>query len=143
MIRPVPPISLAHADALQPSRGEVAVPWMHRDVMKRLLPAIQGVIAIGLIFVATTLVEAIAQDLRTEDLDLSLKDTEPVITVKRERNHIAEEYWVDNQLRMVKITPRVGAPYFIVDPDGDGVMGMRRNSPGMDVAPTQWRIFSW
>jgi hypothetical protein len=103
----------------------------------------QGAIKIALILVATVMVEAIAQDLRTEDLDLSLKDTEPVITVKKERNHTAEEYWVDNQLRMVKITPRVGASYYIVDPDGDGAMGMRRNSPGMDVAPTQWRVFSW
>ncbi len=84
------------------------------------------------------------QDLTVDDLDLSLNSNiQPTITIKNKENHIAEEFRVNNRLYMIKITPNVGAPYYLVDPDGDGTMGWRRNSPGMETTVPQWVLLSW
>jgi hypothetical protein len=89
---------------------------------------------------------AVAMDvesMRAEDLDLDLSNAEPTVTIKRRHNHIAEEFRVNNNLYMIKITPNVGPSYFLVDPDGDGAMGWRRDVPGMDITPPQWALLSW
>ena len=51
-----------------------------------------------------------------------------------------EEYRVGGQLRMVKITPARGAPYYLYDKNGDGHFS---NSGGKDPAPVYWKLYSW
>ena len=51
-----------------------------------------------------------------------------------------EEYRVGGQLRMVKITPARGAPYYLYDRDGDGVL----DSGDRDRLPmVYWKLFQW
>jgi len=51
-----------------------------------------------------------------------------------------EEYRVAGQLRMVKITPVRGAPYYLYDRDGDGAL----DRDDADKLPqTYWKLFSW
>ncbi|UWX04116.1 DUF2782 domain-containing protein [Pseudoxanthomonas sp. NC8] len=51
-----------------------------------------------------------------------------------------EEYRVAGQLRMVKITPVRGAPYYLYDRDGDGAL----DRDEADKLPqTYWKLFSW
>lgn len=47
---------------------------------------------------------------------------EPQITIVQRGEDRVEEYRVKGQLYMVKITPKHGKPYFLVDPKGNGQM---------------------
>ena len=51
-----------------------------------------------------------------------------------------EEYRVAGQLRMVKITPARGAPYYLYDRDGDGALD---RDDAERLPQTYWKLFSW
>jgi hypothetical protein len=67
----------------------------------------------------------------------------PDVTIKQYDNRSEEEYRVGNNLYMIKVQPRVGAPYYLVDPNGTGSWEQSRNSLGMDFRPPQWAVFRW
>jgi hypothetical protein len=67
---------------------------------------------------------------------------EPQVTIKRRGRAVVEEYRINGQLYMVKITPSKGLPYYLVDSDGDGSLETRRNSLD-DPEVVKWRIFTW
>lgn len=64
---------------------------------------------------------------------------EPQVTIKKQGDETVEEYRVNGQMYMVKITPANGVPYYLVDPKGDGVF-IRRNSLDSHVRPPMWVI---
>jgi hypothetical protein len=86
-----------------------------------------------------------AKPTRVQDLDLSVDVAalEPTVTIRTQENRVEEEYRVNNNVYMIKITPTSGPPYYLVDTDGSGNMEMRRSSAGMDVRVPQWSLFSW
>jgi hypothetical protein len=86
---------------------------------------------------------AYADNKRVADLDLTVLDSDirPSVTIQEHPNRVTEEYRVNNNLYMIKVTPSVGAPYYLVDQDGSGDMEYRRSAYG-DQAP-QWTLFSW
>lgn len=45
---------------------------------------------------------------------------EPQVTIIKQTEQTVEEYRVGGKLYMIKITPKVGAPYYLVDDLGDG-----------------------
>ncbi len=67
---------------------------------------------------------------------------EPEVTITQQGNNVIEEYRVAGQLRMVKITPAGGVPYYLIDTDGDGLLETR--SDGLqDPSTFQWTLFRW
>jgi len=52
---------------------------------------------------------------------------------------VVEEYRVAGQLRMVKVTPARGAPFYMYDQNGDGRLDSDRDG----VAPVYWKLYSW
>ena len=50
-----------------------------------------------------------------------------------------QEYRVAGQLRMVKVTPSRGAPYYMYDRNGDGNMDSDKDG----VSPVYWKLYSW
>ena len=52
---------------------------------------------------------------------------------------VLEEYRVSGQLRMVKVTPARGAPYYLYDRNGDGRMDNDKDG----VSPVYWKLYSW
>jgi len=48
------------------------------------------------------------------------EDDVPAITIKPSGAGMVEEYRIRGRLYMLKIIPKVGRPYFLVDPRGDG-----------------------
>lgn len=50
----------------------------------------------------------------SEDLE------EPQITIRKEERSTVEEYRIGGKLYMIKVTPEVGEPYYLVDNEGDG-----------------------
>lgn len=79
------------------------------------------------------------------DLDLSLResDIEPSVTIREHENRVVEEFRVNNNLYMIRITPSVGAPYYLIDPDGSGDMAWSRGPARVEQRVPQWALFSW
>lgn len=112
--------------------------------MKRLLPL--------LLFVVPAVV--FAQNEQPADLEalpvappppapvVSGEALEPEVTIIRTQHEIIEEYRVDGVIRMVKITPRVGPAYFLVDTDGDGQLDVTRDSI-YNASTNMWQILTW
>jgi len=67
---------------------------------------------------------------------------EPQITIIRQEDKIIEEYRVNNNLYMIKVTPVAGMPYYLIDFDGDGKLDVRKNELD-DVIVPQWVLFTW
>ncbi len=62
------------------------------------------------------------------------------VAVRTEANgDVIEEYRVGTQLRMVKVTPVRGAPYYLMDRNADGRMDER----GDGVSPVYWELYGW
>ncbi|WP_066091964.1 DUF2782 domain-containing protein [Xanthomonas massiliensis] len=62
-----------------------------------------------------------------------------VATKTMDNGDVVQEYRVGGQLRMVKVTPSRGAPYYIYDRNGDGHMDSNRDG----VSPVYWKLYSW
>ena len=67
---------------------------------------------------------------------------EPEITIRRERRRTVYSYSVNGQTYMVRVVPRWGRPYYVLDTDGDGQFDVRQPDPGM-LPVQQWELFSW
>lgn len=64
------------------------------------------------------------------------------VAVRTEKNgDVIEEYRVAGNLRMVKVTPPRGAPYYLYDSDGDGRLDKSKDN--VDVSPVYWKLYGW
>lgn len=68
---------------------------------------------------------------------------EPEVTIIRRGDATVEEYRVNGALYMIKVTPGVGKPYYLVDRDGDGLMDSRVNDIHSNMIIPEWVLFSW
>ncbi|KAA9131689.1 DUF2782 domain-containing protein [Marinihelvus fidelis] len=70
---------------------------------------------------------------------------EPTVDIRRdEDDNLVEEYRMDGQVYMVKITPKNGIPYYYVDDDGDGRLELRESDrSAYPVKPVYWKIKEW
>ena len=62
------------------------------------------------------------------------------VAVRTEKNgDTSEEYRVAGNLRMVKVTPARGAPFYLYDRNGDGRLDGNKDG----VSPVYWKLYSW
>ncbi|WP_114417104.1 DUF2782 domain-containing protein [Marinospirillum perlucidum] len=90
----------------------------------------QKIIAAGVALIATGLLAA------------SLWANDPVdseIVIRESEDKVIEEFWVAGKLKAIKVTPRRGEPYFLVDPDGLDLDDQERGSMRLP----SWKIFQW
>jgi hypothetical protein len=70
-------------------------------------------------------------------------DLEPKVTIIRREGETIEEFRVGGELRYIKVTPRHGRPYYLVN-DGQGGQRFSRNNPfGPNLSVPMWELFSW
>lgn len=67
----------------------------------------------------------------------------PEVTIVRGADGITEEYRVNGTLYMVKVTPRKGLAYYLVDTDGDGSLETRYNDLDPGIAVPSWILLRW
>jgi hypothetical protein len=84
----------------------------------------------------------------TEDVPIPPKvqdeQIEPTVTIRQEDERMIEEYRIDGQIYMVKITPEGGIPYYYIDTDGDGKLELDIDKSAMNpVQPVYWKIKEW
>jgi hypothetical protein len=79
------------------------------------------------------------------DLDLTVRDSdlEPTVTLREQPGARVQEYQVNHRTYQVKITPNVGAPYYLVDEDGSGDMAWHRGETHNATNIPQWALLSW
>ncbi len=67
---------------------------------------------------------------------------DPVVTVRQEGDRKIEEYRIRGRLYMMKVTPRHGLPYVLIDHKGDGQFARQDNlDSGLRVP--QWVLLEF
>jgi hypothetical protein len=69
--------------------------------------------------------------------DTSEPADEPQVTITPPKDAVIEEYRVGNKLYMIKIIPKVGPPYYLIDDQGDGKF-VRQESLDSGFRPPRW-----
>jgi hypothetical protein len=67
---------------------------------------------------------------------------EPKVTIRKEGEQTVEEYRMNGRLYMIKITPKYGPPYYLVDDRGDGKFA-RQESLDSGFRVPRWVIKRW
>ena len=67
---------------------------------------------------------------------------EPQVTIVKTEREMREEFRINGKLYMVKVTPAVGAPYYLIDKNGDGYFA-ESSTPTPVTKPPMWVIHSW
>lgn len=65
---------------------------------------------------------------------------EPVITIRRQDGAELKEYRVRGQLVAVKVTPRIGKPYWLINRNGEM---QRFDGPSPNLTVPSWLILEW
>ena len=69
---------------------------------------------------------------------------EPTVTIREEEDRRVEEYRMNGQVYMVKVTPTGGIPYYYIDTDGDGQLELDIDQQALNpVQPVHWKILEW
>ena len=71
------------------------------------------------------------------------EDMEPDVRIIKKDDALVEEYRMNGQLYMVKVTPGIGLPYYLIDGDGDGRLESKYNKLDPDIMVPQWMIYRW
>ncbi len=66
-------------------------------------------------------------------------DQGPQVTITKQGEQTVEDYRAGGRLYMIKIPPKIGKPYFLVDDLGDGKFS-RQESLDSGVRPPRWVI---
>ncbi|MDC9725400.1 MAG: DUF2782 domain-containing protein [Gammaproteobacteria bacterium] len=67
---------------------------------------------------------------------------EPEINIIQKEDRKIEEYRVNGQLYMIKVTPTIGAPYYFMDTDGDGSLESQQHELSGHLVPN-WVLLEW
>lgn len=67
---------------------------------------------------------------------------EPQVTILKRGEDTVEEYRINGRLYMIKVTPRHGIPYYLIDSEGNGIFH-RQDSLSTDIRPPLWVIFTF
>jgi len=63
------------------------------------------------------------------------------VVIRRDEDKVVEEFSVNGELYMVRITPKVGKPYYIRYPDGAKGRSVRKELD--DINTPFWKLFEW
>lgn len=66
---------------------------------------------------------------------------DPDVTIRTEGDKTIQEYRQNGFLYAIKITPKIGKPYFLVRADGSDGNFIRSDQPDMLIP--SWKIFEW
>lgn len=69
---------------------------------------------------------------------------EPEVTIIERDEGRIEEFRIQGRMYMVRVSPQGGgAPYYLLDTDGDGTLESYRGGIEEPPAVPQWILFSW
>jgi len=69
---------------------------------------------------------------------------EPKVNIRTDdRGQKFEEFRNNGVLVMVKVTPKKGPVYFLIDTDGDGDLETKQEDVEPGIRPVYWKLFEW
>ncbi|MDH5218937.1 MAG: DUF2782 domain-containing protein [Gammaproteobacteria bacterium] len=68
---------------------------------------------------------------------------EPEVRIIDTGTGLVEEFRSSGRVYMIKVTPKKGRPYYLVDADGDGNMETHRSETAPRMLIPSWVLFSW
>jgi hypothetical protein len=68
---------------------------------------------------------------------------QPEVNIIHRKDATIEEYRINGQLRYIKVVPKKGKPYYLVDHDGDGVLESRQSDLKGPPQVNKWIIKQW
>lgn len=71
------------------------------------------------------------------------EEEQPEVTIVHRGEDVIEEYRLQGRLYMIKVTPHKGAPYYLIDTDGDGNLETRRSEMTEKPLIPSWILFKW
>ena len=71
------------------------------------------------------------------------EEMEPEVRIIKRDNAVVEEYRMNGELYMIKVTPVVGPSYYLIDTTGDGDLNARRSELDPAFVVPSWMIFRW
>lgn len=66
-------------------------------------------------------------------------DDEPGVTITKQTEQTVEEFRAGGRLYMIKVTPKIGPPYYLIDDRGDGKFS-RQESLDSGLRPPRWML---
>lgn len=110
--------------------------------MKRILPALLLCISLPLP-AAEPALETVPEIAAPPTGIDTAEELEPEVSIIKRDGETVHEYRVGGALYMVKIEPRNGPPYYLIDKDGDGSLESRYNKLEPALLVPSWMIFRW
>jgi hypothetical protein len=71
------------------------------------------------------------------------QDSSGEVKIKEEKDETISEFRINGQLYMIRITPKKGTPYYLVDSDGDGNLETRWNELAPELLIPAWVLLRW
>jgi len=68
---------------------------------------------------------------------------EPEVNIIQKEDRLIEEYRVNGQLYMIKVTPVRGYPYYLMDTDGNGSLETRQHELDSGLLIPNWILLRW
>ena len=68
---------------------------------------------------------------------------EPEVTIIPGEDKTIEEYSINGQVYMIKVTPKKGPPYYLIDTDGDGSLDSSPSEIEPKLLVPSWILFRW
>ncbi|MDT8386714.1 MAG: DUF2782 domain-containing protein [Thiogranum sp.] len=68
---------------------------------------------------------------------------EPEVTIRQRGDDRIEEYSVNGEVYMIKITPKNAPAYYLVDTDGDGSLDSSPSEIEPNLLIPSWVLFRW
>lgn len=73
----------------------------------------------------------------------STGDLGPDVQILQGKSANIEEFRSNGKVYMIKVKPKKGPPYYLVDADGDGDFDTRRDDLQPNLLIPSWVLFSW
>ncbi|HSC80011.1 MAG TPA: DUF2782 domain-containing protein [Chitinolyticbacter sp.] len=67
---------------------------------------------------------------------------EPDVRIIEKDDATIAEYRMHGKLYMMKVTPKIGPPYYLIDREGDGRFD-RMDTGGANISVPRWVLFEW
>ena len=65
------------------------------------------------------------------------------VVIRGDKKEVISEFRINGELYMIRITPKKGLPYYLVDGDGDGNLETRWNDLAPDLLIPSWVLLKW
>lgn len=84
-----------------------------------------------------------AQEVNPENKPAETDEPTGEVTIKDSSTELISEFRINGQLYMIRITPKKGVPYYLVDSDGDGNLETRWNELAPEILIPAWVLHRW